>query len=44
MLNEEPVMAKTFNTQHSTLNIQRSRLRSVLLFLALIFFASSLSA
>jgi hypothetical protein len=46
MLNEErePGMAKPFNTQHSTLNIQHSRLRSALLFLALTFFASSLFA
>jgi len=46
MLNEEtePVMAKPFNIQHSTLSIQHSGFRSVILFLALIFFTSSLFA
>jgi len=46
MLNEETelVIAKPFNIQHSPLNIQHLGFRSVLLFLAQILFASSLSA
>jgi len=46
MLNEETesVMAKPFNIQHSTLNIQHSMRRAASLFVALILFASSLHA
>jgi hypothetical protein len=45
MLNEETSVAlNPFNIRHSTLNIQHSRMRAALLFLALILFASSLSA
>ena len=34
----------TFNIEHSTFNIQHLRMRPILLFLALILFASSLFA
>jgi hypothetical protein len=34
----------TFNIEHSTFNIQHSRMRAALLFLAIILFASSLHA
>jgi len=45
MLNEETSVAlNPFNIQHSTFDIQHSRMRAALLFLALVLFASSLHA
>jgi hypothetical protein len=38
------VVTNPFNIEHSTFDIQHSRMRAALLFLALILFASSLSA
>jgi hypothetical protein len=44
MLNEGTKGAMTFNIEHSTFNIQHSRMRAVLLFLAIVLFATSLHA